>query len=102
MKLFYEKHIFFYINIKKRKQTSIRKPYSEKMSNYMKKIVKKLAMEKSINYSSECPNRDQKSLIKRKHSKSNFYKMPKKENLNLFIEKLLIKLKLFQKNFIEN
>ena len=68
----------------------------------MKKIVKKLAMEKSINYSSEFSNRDKKNLIKRKHSERNWYKIPKKENLKLFIEKLLIKTKIFQKNFIEN
>ena len=93
---------FSTLTLKRESKSCTQIPYSGKMRNYIKKIVKKLAMEKSINYLSECLNRDKKSLIKRKHSESNWYKMPKKEKLNLFTEKLLIKLKLFQKNFIEN
>ena len=103
MKLFYEKHIFFCTNLGKEKEKiSCGKHKSQELRNYMKNRVKELAIKKVRVNSSECLNRCKLGPIVVSYPEGNWYKTSSKEDVDLFIDELLIKRKTFKKNLIEN
>ena len=92
MKLFYEKHIFFCTNIIKEK-TSCGKHKSQELRNYMNKRVKELEIKKVRVNSSGCLNRCKLGPIVVSCPEGNWYKTSSKEDVDLFIDELLIKRK---------
>ena len=103
MKLFYEKHIFFCTNLRKDKdKLSCGKHKGQGLRNYMKKKVKELAIKKVRVNSAGCLNRSKLGLIVVSYPEGNWSKILSKEDVDLFIDELLIKRKTFKKNLIEN
>ena len=103
MKLFYEKHIFSCTNLREDKEKiSCGKHKSQELGNYMKRRVKELAIKKVRVNSSGCLNRCKLRPIVVSCPEGNWYKISGIENVNLFIDALLIKRKTFKKNLIEN
>ena len=103
MKLFYEKHIFFCTNLRKDKnKISCGKYNSQELRNYMKKRVKELAIKKVRVNSSGYLNRGKLGSIVVSYPESNWYKISTKEDVDLFIDELLIKRKTFKKKLKEN
>jgi (2Fe-2S) ferredoxin len=101
MKLFYEKHIFFCTNLRKEK-VSCGKHNSQELRDYMKKRVKELAIKKVRINSSGCLNRCKLGPLVVSYPEGNWYKISSKEDVDLFIDELLIKRRTFKKNLIEN
>ena len=103
MKLFYEKHIFFCTNLRKEKEKISCGNYkSQELRNYMKKRVKELAIKKVRVNASGCLNRCKLGPIVVSYPEGNWYKISSKEDVDLFIDELLIKRKTFKKNLVEN
>ena len=102
MKLFYEKHIFFCTNIRKdKKKISCGTHKSEELRNYMKNRVKELAIKKVRINSAGCLNRCKLGPIVVSYPEGKWYKISSKEEVDLFIEELLIKRKTSHKNLVE-
>ena len=101
MKLFYEKHIFFCTNLRNEK-ISCGSHKSQELRNYMKKRVKELAIKKVRINSSGCLNRCKLGPIVVSYPEGKWYKISSKEDVDLFIEELLIKGQTFKQNLIEN
>ena len=96
MKLFYDKHIFFYFNLREDKnKISCGKHKSQELRDYMKKKVKELAIKKVRINSSGCLNRCKLGPVVVSYPEGNWYKITSKEDIDLFIEDLLIKRKTF-------
>ena len=103
MKLFYDKHIFFCTNLREDKnKISCGKHKSQELRDYMKKRVKELAIKKVRINSSGCLNRCKLGPIVVSYPEGNWYKITSKEDIDLFIEDLLIKKKPFKKSLIES
>ena len=103
MKLFYDKHIFFCTNVREDKsKISCGIHNSQELRNYMKKRVKELHIKKVRVNSSGCLNRCKLGPIVVSYPEGHWYKISSKEDVDLFIEELLIKKKPFKTNLIEN
>ena len=103
MKLFYEKHIFFCTNVRKEKnKVSCGNHNSLELINYMKNKVKELAIKKVRVNTSGCLNRCKLGPIVVSYPEGNWYKISSKNDVDLFIEKLLIKKNTFKKKLIKN
>ena len=103
MKLFYDKHIFFCTNYRKEeKKISCGRHNSEALRNYMKEKVKELAIKNVRINSSGCLNRCKLGPIVVSYPEGKWYKITNKEDVDLFIDELLIKRKAFKKNLIDN
>jgi len=95
MKLFYEKHIFFCKNTRKDKnKISCGISDSSKLRNYMKKKVR-------IN-SSGCLNRCKLGPLLVSYPEGDWYRVSKKEEIDLLIEELLIKGNVVKKLLIDS
>ncbi len=75
---------------------------SQELRNYMKKRVKELAIKKVWVNSSGCLNRCKLRPTVVSYHEGNWYKISTREDVDLFIDELLIKRKTFKKNLIEN
>ena len=103
MKLFYDKHIFFCTNLREDKnKISCGKYKSQELRNYMKKKVKELNIKKVRINSSGCLNRCKLGPVVVSYPDGNWYKIRSKEDVDLFIEELLVRKKPSKKNLIEN
>ena len=102
MKLFYEKYIYFFTNLRKdKKKISYGKHKSQELRNHMKKKVKALAINKVRANSSGRVYRFKLGPIVVSHPEGNWHKTYSREDVDLFIYELLIKRRTSKKNLIE-
>ena len=103
MKLFYEKHIFFCKKTRKDKnKISCGISDSSKLRNYMKKKVKSLGIKKVRINSSGCLNRCKLGPLLVSYPEGDWYRVSKKEEIDLLIEELLIKGNVVKKLLIDS